>query len=237
MHRNAFCNVSVTLRLQLSLKHVFACRQESRIVYCESVVCMAQTMQELKHVLPGISRLPDVPGHDGALEMSRAPVKEALSLSFCLLAALAFIFTFLFCVTMVASMCGGVRTLVFLLELAMVSHFFASRRLQGRAAQQSAVRWILPTLALLLHPACVGLLLLPFHPVLFLCLFAMLVMCACVCQKFSAWQVSKGPRQVFVRCEQKTRRREAIRRRRQASRQLRALCYEKKIRSMRARCH
>ena len=132
--------MSVTLRLQLSWKHVFACRQESRIVYCESIVCMAQTMLELKHVFPGISRLHDVPGNHGALDLGRATMKEALRLSFCLLSALAFIFTFFFCVTMVASMCGGVRALVFLLELALVINFFASRRLQGRAAQQSAVR-------------------------------------------------------------------------------------------------
>ena len=106
--------------------------------------------------------------------------------------------------------------------------------MHGHLARKHAMRLLLPTLALLLHPACVGLLLLPFHPVLFLCLFAMLVMCACVCKKFSAWQVSKGPRRVVVRCEKKTRRREAIRRRRQASRQLRALRYENKTRSMRA---
>ena len=136
-----FC---VTLRLQLSWKHAFACPQESRIVYCESVVCMAQTMLEFKHVLPSISRLPDVPGHDGALEMGRATMKKALGLSFCLLSALAVAFTFFFCVTVVASMCGGVRALVFLLELALVIYFFALRRLQGRAAQQSAMRWNFP---------------------------------------------------------------------------------------------
>ncbi len=125
---------------------------------------------------------------------------------------------------------GAAPGMVFLLEMILVIHLFSLRQVHGRPGAQAchalASPHATPSLCWTVAAA------LPPSPVP--CLFAMLLTCACVCKKFSAWQVNKGPRQVDVRCQKKTRRREAIRRRRQALRHLRALRCDNKTRSMRA---